>query len=137
MKENMELKRIREKKMKELMKRMSKEESSGDVPIGVQNLTSSNFDKIVVKSSVPVIVDFWAAWCMPCLVMGPIFDSLAKKYAGKMVFGKIDVDKNPKLASQFGANSIPTFIIFKAGKPVERIIGAVGPQLEEPIKKHL
>ncbi|MFX0097283.1 MAG: thioredoxin [Candidatus Hodarchaeota archaeon] len=137
MKEDSELKRIREKKMKELIKHMSKEETSVEVPTGVQNLTSSNFDEIVTKSSVPVIVDFWAAWCMPCQVMGPIFDSLAKKYAGKMVFGKVNVDENPKLATQFGASSIPTFIIFKGGKPVERIIGAVGPQLEEPIKKHV
>lgn len=115
---------------------MSKKESS-EVPTGVQEFNSSNFDEMVIKSSVPVIVDFWAAWCMPCMVMAPVMESLSEKYAGKMVFGKLNVDENPKIAMKYGANSIPLFIIFKGGKPVERILGAVGPQLEEPIKKHV
>ena len=136
MSEDSELRRIRAKKIKELMGHMSKKES-GEVPTGVQEFDSSNFDEMVIKSSVPVIVDFWAAWCMPCLVMAPILESLSKKYAGKMVFGKVNVDANPKLAMKYGANSIPLFIIFKGGKPVERILGAVGPQIEEPIKKHV
>lgn len=137
MKEDKELKRIRAKKMKELMSRMPKEDSSGEIPTGMQKFNSSNFDEMVIKSSAPVIVDFWAAWCMPCLVMGPILESLSKKYAGKMVFGKVNVDENPKLAMEYGANSIPLFIIFKGGKPVERILGAVGPRIEEPIKKYI
>lgn len=87
-------------------------------------ITDSNFADEVGKSKMPVLVDFWAAWCGPCRMVAPIVDAIAKEMSGKAKIGKLDVDRNPVVASQFGVQSIPTLIIFKNGKEVDRLIGA-------------
>lgn len=87
-------------------------------------INDGNFAVEVVKSRLPVLVDFWAVWCPPCKMIAPIIDALAAEMAGKAKIGKLDVDKNPLTANRFGVQSIPTLIIFKDGKEVDRIVGA-------------
>jgi thioredoxin 1 len=84
----------------------------------------SNFEQVVLKAEKPVLVDFWAAWCKPCLIVAPILDELAEEYDGKMNFVKLDVDNNTKIAASYGIMSIPTLLIFKNGEPVSHIVGA-------------
>jgi thioredoxin 1 len=101
-------------------------------------IDEANFKSEVLDEKLPVLVDFWAVWCGPCKIIGPIIEELASEYAGKMKFGKINVDENNSLASQFGVMSIPTLKIFKNGKVVGELIGAAPKQvLEEEIKKHI
>ena len=90
------------------------------------HVTDAAFEKTVLQSSVPVIVDFWAPWCGPCRMVSPTIDELAKDYEGKLVVGKMNVDENQVPASQFNVMSIPTVMIFKNGQPVKSIIGAQG-----------
>jgi len=104
----------------------------------VMMLTDSTFGTTINNASAPILVDFWAEWCMPCRMMAPVIEELARDYAGKAVFAKINVDENPETAMRFNIVSIPFFIIFKNGQPVEQILGAVGRKpLEEAIKKQL
>jgi len=91
----------------------------------IVSLTSSDFDKYV-NDGRPVFVDFWAVWCGPCKVMDPVVDRLAAKYDGKVVFGKLNVDEQPEIATRYDVFSIPTFMVFKKGHPVDAQIGAVG-----------
>jgi thioredoxin 1 len=86
-------------------------------------ITDGNFDELVLKSDKPVLVDFWAVWCGPCQVQGPIVEDVAKEMAGKAVIGKMNVDENPQAAQQFGIMSIPTVMIFKNGAVVKQFIG--------------
>jgi len=86
-------------------------------------LTDKNFEEEVLKSNIPVMVDFWAAWCQPCKVVSPIIDELAKEYEGKVKIGKLNVDENT-VAGNYNVMSIPTLMIFKEGKPVNSVIGA-------------
>lgn len=88
-------------------------------------ITDANFDEIVLKSDKPVIVDFWAEWCGPCRVVGPVVEELAKEYDGKAVIGKLNVDNNPEVSTKFGIRSIPTILFFKGGQLVDRQVGAV------------
>lgn len=88
------------------------------------NITDSNFEEVVLKSDKPVLVDFWATWCGPCLMMAPVVDELANDYADKAVIAKLDVDANPLNAQKYGIRSIPTMLIFKNGKIVDKLIGA-------------
>ena len=88
-------------------------------------VTDSNFDQEVIQATLPVLVDFWADWCGPCKMIAPILDQLAAEYAGKARIAKINVDENPQMASQFGITSIPTLLLFKNGKVVDKAIGAV------------
>jgi thioredoxin 1 len=87
--------------------------------------TDSNFDQEALKSDLPVMVDFWAPWCAPCRMVGPIIEELANSYSGKVKVGKLNTDDNPVIASRYGVMSIPTILLFKNGQIVDRIVGAV------------
>ncbi|MBM4447787.1 MAG: thioredoxin [Chloroflexi bacterium] len=86
-------------------------------------VSDSDFDQIVLQSKTPVLVDFWAAWCGPCRMVAPVVEELAGEYAGKITMAKLNVDENPKTASQYSIMSIPTLLIFKKGAPVSNIVG--------------
>jgi thioredoxin 1 len=101
-------------------------------------LTSANFGKTVRENEGVVLVDFWATWCGPCIQLAPTVEAVAAKYEGKVTVGKLDIDEEEKLASEFGIQSIPTLIVFKNGKVVEQIVGLV-PQskIEKALDKQL
>src|SRR6266700_2833284 len=92
--------------------------------LNVVTLTQENFAKKVLKSSVPVLVDFWAEWCGPCKAIGPSVEQLASEYSGKAQVYKVDVDTEGDLASQYGVMSIPALLVFKGGKVVDQMVGA-------------
>jgi len=114
-----ELEQIREKKIREMINQMSTPKI--DKPIVVSD---RNFDQ-TTKSYPLLVVDCWAAWCAPCRAMAPIVDELAKEYTGKVVFGKLNVDENPETTNKFGIMAIPTLLVMKDGKEVDRVIGVV------------
>ncbi len=97
--------------------------------------TDANFADSVLKSDKPVMVDFWATWCGPCVMAGPVVDELADDYAGKMVIGKLDVDQNQETAAKYGVQSIPTVILFKDGKEIGRKVGFAGKPMYENLLK--
>lgn len=88
-----------------------------------QEVTDATFEEEVLKSETPVMVDFWAEWCGPCKALTPTVDAIAAELAGKLKVYKLDVQTNPSTASKYGVSSIPTLILFKAGEPVERLVG--------------
>lgn len=101
-------------------------------------LTDMNFESEVMKFEKPVLVDFWAAWCGPCKMIAPIVEELAAELDGQLKVGKVDVDVNQQLAQQFGIRSIPTLLLFKDGRIVDQIVGAVPKSaLRDKIVKHL
>ena len=108
---------------------------SGDKLIHV---TDAEFESQVLKADKPVLVDFWASWCGPCLAIAPVVEELAGEYDGKVVVAKMDVDKSPATPGKYGIRAIPTLIVFKDGQVVEQITGAVGKAvIESAINKAL
>jgi thioredoxin 1 len=101
-------------------------------------ITDSNFETEVLKSNIPVLVDFWAVWCGPCKMIAPVVEELAAEYENKLKVCKVDVDNHQQIAMQFGIRSIPTLLVFKEGKVVEQIVGAAPKKnLVDKLSKHL
>lgn len=115
-----EIERIQRKKISEMLQQAQSVETPTGKPI---MLTDSNFSTKIVKHNL-IVVDFWAPWCGPCRMVAPLIEQLADEYAGKVAFGKMNVDENMTVPGSFGVMSIPTMIIFKNGKAVETIIGS-------------
>ncbi|MFY0482734.1 thioredoxin [Flavobacterium sp. PLA-1-15] len=86
-------------------------------------ITDATFDEVVLKSEKPVVVDFWAAWCGPCRMVGPVIDEIATEYEGKATVGKVDVDANQEFAAKYGVRNIPTVLVFQNGEVVGRQVG--------------
>ena len=104
----------------------------------IVEITDNNFNDEVIRSDEPVLVDFWAEWCMPCLMLGPTLEKIIEEHKGKVILAKVDVDKNPKLSQVYHINSIPAVKIFKNEKLVDGFIGALPEsQVKEYIQKHL
>lgn len=137
--EEIKLRRLREMLGERTVREVS--ETPGEKPKSAPNkpvdLTQETF-KDAVQNNPLVVVDCWAPWCGPCHMVSPIVESLAEDYAGRILFGKLNVDENPNVAMQYGITSIPTLLVFKNGRLVDRIIGAMPRQrLEQRIKRHL
>lgn len=114
-----ELERIRAEKRQELAGMVMKKKVGKPITV-----TDETFDE-VVRQNPKMVVDFWASWCGPCQIMSPIIDELAEEYAGKITFGKLNVDENPLISERYGVMSIPTLLVMKNGKEVDRIVGAM------------
>lgn len=136
-----DLEKIKRRKLEEMMERSSgrAEEvkhvsTNSGKPV---DLTDETFIKFVSDNAMAV-VDVWAPWCGPCRFISPVIEEIARDYVGKIAFGKLNVDQNPSVAARYGVMSIPTLLVFKNGRPVDRIIGAMPRQkLEQRITRHL
>lgn len=105
-----------------------REHEDKPAPVDVQTLMDANFDAVVLRSEVPVLVDFWATWCHPCKQQAPIVEELAKLYAGRVVMGKLDVDVHGKTSRRYNIEALPTLLIFKDGAVVKKIVGLTSKQ---------
>ena len=104
----------------------------------VNMFNESNFEAEVLKSDIPVFVDFYADWCGPCKMMSPVIDKMAEEYAGRIKVGKVNVDENSDLAVKYGIMSIPNMVFFKNGEVVDRVVGAIPkPQMQAKFEKNL
>jgi len=102
------------------------------------NVTDANFEQEVLKSDIPVLVDFWAEWCMPCKMVAPAVEAIAKEYEGRVKVCKLNVDEGPETSATYGVMSIPTLALLKNGKIVDKVIGALSKsELETAIKSHI
>jgi len=130
MREDEELERIKQKKLKRLMKKVSepKKRPTSNKPVEVTDATF----KETIQGHPLVVVDCWAPWCAPCQMVAPIIEELARDYAGRILFGKLNVDENREVAMQYQVMGIPTLLVFKDGKLVDRIVGAMPRQTLEP-----
>ncbi|HJR85793.1 MAG TPA: thioredoxin [Nitrososphaeraceae archaeon] len=134
--EDEELRIINEKRMKKLQQIINEKELLKNIKEPI-DLDDSNFTQTINKFPL-LLVDFWAPWCGPCRMMSPVIDQVGKEYIGKLVVGKVNVDENPNISSQFGISSIPTLILFKSGQAVNNIIGSVSKnRIEEMVRTHL
>ena len=136
---DLEVERLKERKMREMEEEMKAMKAGGAEGEGMIDrpliMDDASFVETVRKYPL-IIVDCWAAWCGPCKMIAPVIEELAKEYAGKVVFGKLNVDENPKIASEFGIMAIPTLFIFKNGEPVDVIQGAMPkPYFEAKLKE--
>ena len=101
-------------------------------------ITDSTFQEVVLKSDKPVLVDFWAVWCGPCRMLGPIIEEVATDFDGKAVVGKVDVDNNQQVSVDYGIRNIPTVLIFKNGEVVDKIVGVASKEvISEKLSAHL
>ena len=104
----------------------------------IQQVTDTNWEQSVVKAQTPVLVDFWAEWCMPCKRIGPTVDQLATEFEGRLMVGKMNVDENPAVPTQLGIRGIPTLMLFKDGNLVDQIVGAVDKDtIRKMVERHL
>ncbi len=126
MSEDKEIERIKRKKLKELMNKFNVEKNTEKLP-SVIKVNDQNFEEKVIGLSkkVPVIVDFYADWCMPCKILSPILEKIVKENSGKIVLAKVNVDEARIIAGEFGIMSVPTVILFKDGKPIDSFVGAL------------
>ncbi len=130
-----ELNKLKAKKLSQFAARKKQSEVK-KMSVEVE-LNTSNFDSVIKSATMPVVVDFWASWCGPCMYMKPVFEELALKFQGKAVFGKLNVDENQDISNRFAVYGIPTFLFFKNGAEVGRVVGAVGAAgIEAELKKH-
>ena len=136
--EEMEIQRIKEKKLVEMMQKARAQLETAARNDGKPILLSdASFSSEISKYPL-MVVDFWAAWCGPCRMVAPIIEQLAKEYSGRVAFGKLNVDENPLTSGEFEVQSIPTLLIFRNGEAVDGIVGAVPKyQIESKIKAHL
>jgi len=123
-----ELEMIKYRKLKNLMRSSEERKQALDKPVEV---TDSNFMEVIQRNPL-VVIDCWAPWCLPCRIIAPIIDDMARDYAGRILFGKLNVDENQVATTHFQIMSIPTLLIFKNGKLVDRIVGAMPRRLLEP-----
>jgi thioredoxin 1 len=135
--EDNELERIRLAKLQEMMKKNEASGKRGKVSNKPMKLTDATFRQTIDNHPL-VVVDCWAPWCGPCRMVAPAIEELSEDYAGKILFGKLNVDENRKVSTQFSIMSIPTLLVFKNGRLVDTIIGAMPRQtLEQKITRHL
>ncbi len=131
MSEDPEIEKIKQRRLEEMLR----QQNMPPVEPGVTDLNDSNFDQVVSGEN-PTLVDFWAEWCGPCKMMHPVFEGLNRKYP-KVRFARVNVDANQGIATRFGVQSIPTFIMFRSGRVVDKMMGAVGaPGIHMICKKH-
>jgi thioredoxin 1 len=137
--EDRELEEIRQRKLREMLRRSAEkdqetEESVPNEPVQVTDSTFTDF----IQGHMLAVIDCWAPWCFPCRMVSPILEEMARDYAGKVFFGKLNVDENRAVAMQYQTLAIPTILVFKNGELVDRIVGAMPRRLLEPrITRHL